>query len=58
GEEIFVLSGEFRDELGTYPALSWIRSPHMSEHFPFVEQETIIWVKTGHLPLQAPAQHS
>ncbi|EJU9536940.1 cupin domain-containing protein [Vibrio alginolyticus] len=57
GEEIFVLSGEFRDELGTYPALSWIRSPHMSEHFPFVEQETIIWVKTGHLPLQAPAQH-
>ncbi|EMK6930122.1 cupin domain-containing protein [Vibrio alginolyticus] len=58
GEEIFVLSGEFRDELGTYPALSWTRSPHMSEHFPFVEQETIIWVKTGHLPLQAPAQHS
>ncbi|EOX4966289.1 cupin domain-containing protein [Vibrio alginolyticus] len=58
GEEIFVLSGEFKDELGTYPALSWIRSPHMSEHFPFVEQETIIWVKTGHLPLQAPAQHS
>ncbi|KIP72238.1 cupin [Vibrio alginolyticus] len=58
GEEIIVLSGEFRDELGTYPALSWIRSPHMSEHFPFVEQETIIWVKTGHLPLQAPAQHS
>ncbi|EAS77254.1 cupin domain-containing protein [Vibrio alginolyticus] len=58
GEEIFVLSGEFRDELGTYPALSWIRSPHMSEHFPFVEQETIIWVKTGHLPLQAPAQQS
>lgn len=57
GEEIFVLSGEFRDELGTYPALSWIRSPHMSEHFPFVEQETIIWVKAGHLPLQAPAQH-
>lgn len=29
----------------------------MSEHFPFVEQETIIWVKAGHLPLQAPAQH-
>lgn len=56
GEEIFVLSGEFKDELGTYPPYSWIRSPHMSEHFPFVEQETIIWVKTGHLPPQAPAQ--
>lgn len=51
GEEIFVLSGEFRDEHGHYPQGSWIRSPHMSEHFPFVEQETIIWVKTGHLPL-------
>ncbi|MCG9647528.1 cupin domain-containing protein [Vibrio brasiliensis] len=51
GEEIFVLSGEFRDEHGHYPQGSWIRSPHMSEHFPFVEQQTIIWVKTGHLPL-------
>ncbi|EOG7622766.1 cupin, partial [Vibrio parahaemolyticus] len=29
----------------------WLRSPHMSEHFPFVEEETVIWVKTGHLPL-------
>lgn len=51
GEEIFVLSGEFRDEHGHYPQGSWIRSPHMSGHFPFVEQQTIIWVKTGHLPL-------
>jgi hypothetical protein len=23
----------------------------MSEHHPFVEQETVIWVKTGHLPV-------
>lgn len=51
GEEIFVLSGEFSDEFGQYPLGSWIRSPHMSEHFPFVVQETIILVKTGHLPL-------
>ncbi|NOI74278.1 cupin [Vibrio coralliilyticus] len=51
GEEIFVLSGEFADEHGRYPKGSWLRSPHMSEHFPFVEQETIILVKTGHLPL-------
>ena len=51
GEEIFVLSGEFRDEHGQYPTGTWIRSPHLSEHFPFVEQETIIWVKTGHLPI-------
>lgn len=52
GEEILVLSGEFRDEFGVYPAHTWLRSPHMSEHFPYVEQETIIWVKTGHLPVR------
>jgi len=51
GEEILVLSGQFADEHGQYPQGSWIRSPHMSEHYPFVEQETIILVKTGHLPL-------
>ncbi len=49
GEEILVLSGEFQDEYGQYPQYSWLRSPHMSKHFPFVEQETIIYVKTGHL---------
>lgn len=51
GEEILVLSGEFCDEYGRYPAGTWIRSPHMSSHHPFVEQETVIWVKTGHLPI-------
>lgn len=49
GEEIFVLSGEFIDEHGRYPAGTWIRSPHMSAHFPYVEKETIILVKVGHL---------
>lgn len=51
GEEILVLSGQFADEHGQYPQGTWIRNPHMSEHYPFVEQETIILVKTGHLPL-------
>ncbi len=51
GEEIFVLSGTFKDEYGSYPKGTWIRSPHLSNHHPFVDQETIIWVKTGHLPL-------
>ena len=51
GEEIFVLSGEFCDEHGRYPAGTWIRSPHLSQHHPFVDKETIIWVKTGHLPV-------
>ncbi|RCU52917.1 cupin [Corallincola holothuriorum] len=50
GEEILVLSGEFKDEHGSYPKGTWIRSPHMSQHYPFVEEETIILVKTGHLP--------
>jgi anti-sigma factor ChrR (cupin superfamily) len=53
GEEIFVVSGEFIDEQGRYPKGHWIRSPHMSAHTPYVEQETIIWVKTGHLPLES-----
>jgi len=49
GEEIYVISGEFIDEHDRYPAGCWIRSPHMSVHNPWVEQETLIWVKTGHL---------
>lgn len=51
GEEVLVLSGEFKDEHGVYPTNTWIRSPHLSEHFPYVTQETVILVKTGHLPL-------
>lgn len=49
GEEILVLRGTFHDEHGRYPAGSWIQSPHGSVHHPFVEEETLIWVKTGHL---------
>lgn len=49
GEEVFVLSGQFIDEHGRYPELTWIRSPHLSQHQPYVEEETILWVKTGHL---------
>ncbi|WP_372880268.1 cupin domain-containing protein [Psychromonas sp.] len=51
GEEVFVLSGHFKDEYGSYPKHSWIRSPHLSTHRPFVDQETIILVKVGHLEL-------
>jgi anti-sigma factor ChrR (cupin superfamily) len=50
GEEILVLSGEFIDEHGRYPVGSWLRSPHLSTHCPYTEVETVIWVKTGHLP--------
>ena len=50
GEEVYVIYGEFIDEHGRYPAGSWIRSPHLSKHHPYVEEETLILVKTGHLP--------
>lgn len=49
GEEIVVLEGEFCDENGRYAQGSWLRSPHLSKHTPYVEQETLIFVKTGHL---------
>lgn len=50
GEEIFVISGRFNDEHGSYPAGSWLRSPHGSRHQPFTDAEgALIYVKTGHL---------
>lgn len=49
GEEILVLEGTFQDEHGDYPAGTWIRSPHMSEHTPFSSEGCLIYVKTGHL---------
>ncbi|MCP4332674.1 MAG: cupin [Gammaproteobacteria bacterium] len=49
GEEIFVLSGELFDEYGCYPAGTWLRNPHNSEHCPYTTEETILWVKSGHL---------
>lgn len=50
GEEIFVLEGVFRDELGAYPAGSWLRSPPMSRHTPYTEAEgALIYVKVGHV---------
>lgn len=49
GEEIYVISGEFIDEFGRYPAGTWIRNPHGSQHNPYVEVDTLIWVKVGHL---------
>lgn len=50
GEEILVLEGLFRDELGSYPAGSWIRSPRGSRHAPHTGAEgALIYVKVGHL---------
>ena len=55
GEEILVLEGTFQDEHGNYPAGSWLRNPHMSEHTPFSDEGCLIYVKTGHLPPQMTA---
>jgi len=52
GEEIVVLNGEFCDETGHYAQGSWIRNPHLSQHTPYVEMETLILVKTGHIAVE------
>ncbi len=49
GEEIWVLDGVFEDEHGSYPAGTWLRNPHLSEHQPFSRGGCTILVKTGHL---------
>ena len=49
GEEIFVLSGTFADEHGTYPKGTWIRNPAGSEHTPYSDEGCVIYVKNGHL---------
>lgn len=56
GEEIYVVDGVFEDEFGSYPAGSWIRSPHLSVHRPFSKEGCTILVKTGHLYIDVPAQ--
>ena len=51
GEEILVLEGVFSDDFGHYPKGSWMRSPHLSQHHPFSKEGCLIYVKTGHLPV-------
>ncbi len=51
GEEILVLEGVFSDDFGHYPKGSWLRSPHLSQHHPFSKEGCLIYVKTGHLPV-------
>ncbi|EWH08253.1 anti-ECFsigma factor ChrR [Catenovulum agarivorans DS-2] len=50
GEEILVLDGTFYDEHGTYPKGTWLRSPHLSKHTPYTQQDgALLYVKIGHL---------
>jgi len=50
GAELYVIAGELQDEHGTYPAGTWLRLPRGSSHAPRAREETLVWVKTGHLP--------
>jgi len=52
GEEILVLDGVFQDDMGDYPKGTWLRSPHLSQHSPYSEVGCLIYVKTGHLPME------
>jgi anti-sigma factor ChrR (cupin superfamily) len=58
GEEIFVLEGTFSDELGDYPAGTWLRNPPGSVHTPFSNPGCLIYVKTGHLGDRATTAHT
>jgi anti-sigma factor ChrR (cupin superfamily) len=49
GEEIFVLSGALADDLGTYPAGTWIRNPAGHRRRLGSEHGSLYWVKRGHL---------
>ena len=45
GEEIYVLSGVFEDDNGSYPAGTYVRNPPGSNHAPRVEKGCDIFVK-------------
>jgi anti-sigma factor ChrR (cupin superfamily) len=49
GEEIFMLSGELRDEHGTYKAGTWIRNPAGFRRSLGSKSGATYWVKRGHL---------
>ena len=45
-----MLDGVLTDEGGTYPAGTWVRFPHGSDHCPFSDEGCTLYVKSGHLP--------
>jgi len=49
GEEIFILSGELRDEYGIYGAGTWIRNPAGFRRNLGSGSGATYWVKRGHL---------
>ena len=45
GEEFLVLDGVFQDELGKYPAGTYVKNPPGSSHTPFTETGCTLFVK-------------
>lgn len=45
GEEFLVLDGSFADELGEYPAGTYVRNPPGSGHAPWTEEGCVLFVK-------------
>ncbi|MCZ6619426.1 MAG: cupin domain-containing protein, partial [Gammaproteobacteria bacterium] len=45
GEEFIVLEGEFGDEHGRYPPVSYVRNPPGTSHTPFSDPGCLIFVK-------------
>ncbi len=50
GEEILVLDGTFSDAGGDYPAGWYLRNPPGSQHAPFSESGTLLFVKLWQMP--------
>jgi anti-sigma factor ChrR (cupin superfamily) len=49
GEEIIVLSGQFEDEHGVYPAGTYLKNPHGSSHAPRSPSGCTLFVKLRQL---------
>lgn len=49
GLEIFVLSGSFSDEHGSYSQGTWIRNSAGSTLTPYSNEGCVLYIKTGHL---------
>jgi hypothetical protein len=57
GAELFVLEGEFSDEVGKYSAGCWLRLPIGSEHTPRSDAGCILYIKRSGLPYLIPAAY-
>jgi anti-sigma factor ChrR (cupin superfamily) len=49
GEEIYLLSGTLIDDLGVYPAGTWMRNPPGHRRKLGAREGSVYWVKRGHL---------